>query len=69
MLGDSKEVEGAAPTLWTSGEGSQWVRVHTELLEAQGPWSRDDPGIEPTSLGSPALAGGLSTISITWEAQ
>ena len=26
-----------------------------------------DPGIEPTSLRSPALAGGFFTISATWE--
>ena len=28
-----------------------------------------DPGIEPMSLVSPALAGGFFTTSITWEAQ
>ena len=50
MLGDSKEVEGAAPTLWTSGEGSQWVRVHTELLEAQGPWSREGVCLDSKEL-------------------
>ena len=27
-----------------------------------------DPGIEPASLMSPALAGGLFTTSATWEA-
>ena len=27
-----------------------------------------DPGIEPTSLQSPALAGGCFTTSATWEA-
>ena len=27
-----------------------------------------DPGIEPTSLTSPALAGGFFTIHATWEA-
>ena len=27
-----------------------------------------DPGIEPASLESPALAGGLFTVSATWEA-
>ena len=32
--------------------------------------SRDlpDPGIEPSSLESPALAGGFFTTSATWEA-
>ena len=28
-----------------------------------------DPGIEPKSLASPALAGGFFTTSTTWEAQ
>ena len=34
------------------------------------PSSRDlpDPGIEPTSLTSPALAGGFFAISASWEA-
>ena len=34
------------------------------------PSSRDlpDPGIEPVSLASPALAGGFFTSSATWEA-
>jgi len=34
------------------------------------PSSRDlpDPGIEPTSLKSPALAGRFFTTSATWEA-
>ena len=35
-----------------------------------GPFPGDlpDPGIEPTSLVSPALAGGFFTTSATWEA-
>ena len=35
------------------------------------PFSRDllDPGIEPTSLTSPALVGRLFTTSATWEAK
>ena len=34
-------------------------------------YSRDlpDPGIKPTSLMSPELAGGFFTTSTTWEAQ
>jgi len=31
-------------------------------------WDLPDPGIEPTSLMSPALAGGFFTTSTTWEA-
>ena len=33
------------------------------------PWDLPDPGIEPLSLASPALAGGFFTTSTTWEAQ
>ena len=32
------------------------------------PGKLPDSGIEPTSLGSPALAGGFFIISATWEA-
>ena len=32
------------------------------------PGSLPDPGIEPANLASPALAGGLFTVSATWEA-
>ena len=31
------------------------------------PGDLPDPGIEPTSLVSPALAGGFFTMSATWE--
>ena len=33
------------------------------------PEDLSDPGIEPTSLASPALAGGFFTTNITWEAK
>ena len=33
------------------------------------PGDLPDPGIEPVSLMSPALAGGFFTTSATWEAQ
>ena len=33
------------------------------------PGDLPDPGIEPTSLMSPALAGGFFITSTTWEAQ
>ena len=33
------------------------------------PGDRPDPGIEPVSLVSPALAGGFFTASATWEAR
>ena len=32
------------------------------------PGDLSNPGIEPTSLTSPALAGGFFTTSTTWEA-
>ena len=32
------------------------------------PGNLPDPGIEPVSLMSPALAGGFFTIGATWEA-
>ena len=38
-------------------------------LSCPPPWDLSDPGIKPKSLMSPALAGGLFTTSITWEAQ
>ena len=37
-------------------------------LPCPPPGDRPDPGIEPSSLMSPALAGGFSTPSATWEA-
>ena len=38
-------------------------------LPCPPPGDLPDPGIEPTSLMSPALAGGFFTSSVTWEAQ
>ena len=40
----------------------QWVAIST-------PGDLPNPGFEPTSLTSPALAGGFFTTSATWEAQ
>ena len=37
-------------------------------MPCPSPGDLPHPGIEPTSLGSPALAGGFFTISATWEA-
>ena len=45
--------------------------LQARILEwAAMPSPRDlsDPGIEPTSLAFPALAGGFFTTSMTWEA-
>ena len=38
-------------------------------LPHPSPWDLPDPGIEPLSLASPALAAGFFTTSTTWEAQ
>ena len=59
-----------------------WTEARQALLSMEFPgqeyWSGlpfppprylPDPGIEPMSLVSPALAGGFFTTSITWEAQ
>ena len=37
-------------------------------LSCPPPGDLPDPGIKPTSLKSPLLAGGFFTSSITWEA-
>ena len=37
-------------------------------LPCPPPGDFPDPGIEPSSLASPAVAGGLLTTSATWEA-
>ena len=37
-------------------------------LPCPPPGDLPDPGMEPTSLMSPALKGGFFTTSITWEA-
>ena len=41
---------------------------HWSGLPAPPPGDLPDPGIEPVSLMSPALAGGFFTTSATWEA-
>ena len=39
-----------------------------EWVASPPPGDLPDPGIEPTLLMSPALAGGFFTMSVTWEA-
>ena len=41
---------------------------HWSGLPCPPPGDLPDPGVKPTSLTSPALAGGFFTISATWEA-
>ena len=61
-------------TLWTvarqaplsMGFSSQ---EHWSGLPCPAPEDLPDPGIEPASLMSPALAGGFFATSATWEAQ
>ena len=59
---------------------SDWTVAHQAPLsmgfsrpeyrsELPFPSPGDDPGIEPTSLISPVVAGGFFTTSATWEAQ
>ena len=40
---------------------------HWSRLPCPPPEDLPHPGIEPASLGSPALAGGFFTISTTWK--
>ena len=43
-------------------------REYWSGLPLSTPEDFPDPGIEPASLASPALAGGFFTTSTTWEA-
>ena len=60
-------------TLWTVAcqallfMGFSWQEYWTGL-PCPPPGDLPDPGIEPASLMSPALAGGFFTISTTWKA-
>ena len=58
-----------------------WIAAHQALLSMgfsrqeycsglpfPSPGDLPNPGIEPVSLASPALAGGFFTTSATWEA-
>ena len=45
------------------------ARTHWSGLPFPPPGDLPNPGIEPTSLMSPALAGGFFTTSAAWEAQ
>ena len=64
------------PTLWTLWTGALQAPLSVGFSR-QEYWSRlpcpppedlPDPGSQPASLTSPALAGGFFTISATWEA-
>ena len=47
--------------------GFSWPEYYSGLPFPH-PGDLPDPGIKPTSLASPALAGGFFTTSTTWEA-
>ena len=60
-------------TLWTIALQAPLSTVFSRQgywsgLPRPPPGNLPDPGIEPTSLTSPALAGGFFTTSATWEA-
>ena len=44
-------------------------REYWSGLPFPAPGNLPNPGIEPMSLASPAVAGGFFTTSTTWEAQ
>ena len=51
----------------SSVHGILQARILSEL-PFSSPGDLPNPGIEPTSLMSPALAGGFFTINVIWEA-
>ena len=56
-------VAGQAPLSTGFSRQEYWSK-----LSCPPPWDLPDPGIEATSLMSPALAGRFFTTSATWEA-
>ena len=55
-------------TLWTSLSLGFPRQEYWSGLPFPTPGDLPDPGIKPTSLETPALAGGFFTTSATWEA-
>ena len=64
---DSFEAPWTVATL-SMGFPSKNTGVGSHGLLCRLPGDLFDPGIKPTSLTSPALAGGFFTTSTTWEA-
>ena len=52
----------------SSVHGILYRQEHWSELPCPPPGDLPNPGIEPESLMSPALAGVFFTISVTWEA-
>ena len=72
MLNRSSRVQFCA-TLWTAARQAPLSMGFSRQedwseLPCPAPGDLPDPGIKPASLTSPALAGGLLTTSVTWEA-
>ena len=63
LFGTPWAVAGQAPLSMGFSREEHWSG-----LPFLPPGDLSDPGIEPTPLMSPALAGGLFTTSATWEA-
>ena len=65
------------PTLWTPWTVTRQAPLSMGFFRQEywsgllfpPPGDHPDPGIEPASLGSPALAGGFFITSATWEVQ
>ena len=53
----------------SSVHGILQARIYWTGLPCPPPGDLPDPGIEPTSLMSPALAGGFFTTSAAWETE
>ena len=62
------------PVLWGSkdysppGSSTHKNQEYWSGVPFPAPGNLPNPGIKPTSLASPALAGGFFTTSATWEA-
>ena len=63
ILCDPMDCSLQAPLSMDSNRQENWSG-----LPCPPPGDLPDPGIEPTSLMSPAMVGGFFTTSITWEA-
>ena len=72
MVGRFSHVHVCA-TLWTVAQQAPWCMAFSRQeywsgLPFTSPEDLPDPGINPISLTSPALAGSFFTIIATWEA-
>ena len=63
----SDPMDHSLPGSSVHGIEESW-QEYWSRLPFSSPGDLPDPGIEPSSLKSPALAGGFVTTSATWEA-